>query len=272
LPNGGSLLGILHNDYGKYNVETLFSTDSALFGLRGLYHFGLPSTDDNATPANSNLAPVGLFSAGAEVYYALMNKSGGLSTGLRFTTLPTYHAFPYTMTLTLNPLMGNLSSTYAVKAGKHIALCSRFDFNFYSYESGVMLGAELWRLRRKPSLLQKVERIEERSDIPPSAVNIHDVTIDPGMEKVAAQNNPKAVSTTQNNSLLKSLEHGFISQSPSDEDVAGVLKARVDQDWRIGLVWEGRFKELLVTVGGSLDLKKRERVFSRFGVEVQFST
>lgn len=176
------------------------------------------------------------------------------------------------MTLTLNPLMGNLSSTYAVKAGKHIALCSRFDFNFYSYESGVMLGAELWRLKKKPSLLQKVEQIAEHSDIPPSAVSLDDLTINPGMEKLAAQNATNVASTSQNNSLLKSLEHGFIPQSPSDEDVAGVLKARVDQDWRIGLVWEGRFKELLVTVGGSLDLKRRERVFSRFGVEVQFSS
>jgi mitochondrial distribution and morphology protein 10 len=276
LPNGGSLLGVLHNDYGKYSIETLFSTDSALLGVRGLYHFGQSSLEDDASTDTPLPEPVSLFSAGAELYYALLNKSGGLSTGLRFTTLPTYHAFPYTMTLTLNPLMGNLSSTYAVKAGKHIALCSRFDFNFYSYESGVMLGAELWRLRRRPSLttLQKVEKVAETLEIPPSAVSIDDVTVNPGMERVAEEQEivPVENSTSVTGGLLQSLEHGFISQAPDDGDVAGVLKARIDQDWRIGLVWEGRFKEMLVTVGGSLDLKRRERVVSGLGIELQYSS
>jgi len=221
-----------------------------------------------------------LFSAGAEVYYALLNKSGGLSTGLRFTTLPKYHSFPYTMTLTLNPLMGNLSSTYAVKAGPYLSLCSRFDFNFYSYESGVMLGAEIWRLRRKqaPTLLQKMEHIVETAHIPPSAVSIDDVTYNPALENMAAEQELVGLQETTPlvaagpGRLLKSLDHGFVSMAPDDEDVAGVLKARLDQDWRVGLVWEARFKEMLVTVGGSLDLKRRERVFSGIGVQLQYSS
>jgi mitochondrial distribution and morphology protein 10 len=269
----------LHNDYGKYSLETVFSTDSALLGMRGLYHFGRSISDDDTERNPPNSPPVSLFSMGAELYYALLNKSGGLSTGLRFTTLPTYHSFPYTMTLTLNPLMGNLSSTYAVKAGQHISLCSRFDFNFYSYESGVMLGAELWRMRRKPSLniLQKLEHVAEKLDVPPSAVSIDDVAINPGAEAVAAAQEARLA--TDNVSiphisrrLLQSLEYGFVSQAPDDDDVAGVLKARIDQDWRIGLVWEGRFKEMLVTVGSSLDLKRRDRIFAGIGVELQYSS
>lgn len=55
------------------------------------------------------------------------------------------------MTLTVNPLMGNLSSTYAAKAGPHLALCSQFDFNVYSYESEVAVGMELWQLRQTPA-------------------------------------------------------------------------------------------------------------------------
>jgi len=258
LPNGGSLLSSIHNDYGNYSLETLFSTDSALLGLRGLYHFGHSLITDHEVPE-----PVSLFSLGAELYYALLNKSGGISTGLRFTTLPAYHSFPYTMTLTLNPLMGSLSSTYAVKAGRYLSLCSRFDFNFYSYESGVMLGLELWRLRRKSSLTisKNVENAVDKPDVPLGAISLDDLTM-----------NSNVGIRTIPNSLLKSLEHGFISQSPDDQDVAGVLKARIDQDGRLGLVWEGRFKELLVTVGGSLDLKKRDRVFSGIGVELQYST
>jgi distribution and morphology protein 10 len=263
LPNGGSLLGIVHNDYGKYSLDTLFSTDSALLGVRGLYHF-TPSNDEEKPQTE----PVGLFSMGAEVYYALLNKSGGLSTAFRFTTLPNYHSFPYTMTVTLNPLMGNLSSTYSVKAGKYLSLCSRFDFNFYSYASGVVLGAELWRLKRKPSLtvLQKVEQVADRLDIPPSAVSLDDFTINPATEKAADAVNLKP------KSVLQSLDYGFVSQAPDEEDVAGVLKARIDQDWKIGLVWEGRFKELLVTVGGSLNLKRKRQIFSGFGIELQYSS
>ncbi|KAH6724055.1 mitochondrial distribution and morphology protein 10 [Leptodontidium sp. MPI-SDFR-AT-0119] len=62
-----------------------------------------------------------------------------------------------------NPLMGNLSTAYTVKAGKNLALCIKFDFNVYSYESGVMLGCELWKMKakipkeRKRNILAKLE-------------------------------------------------------------------------------------------------------------------
>ena len=55
-------------------------------------------------------------------------------------------------------------------------------------------------------------------------------------------------------------------------DSGGVLKARVDQDWRIGLIWEGKFKELLYTVGASVDIKKRERIFTGLGIELRYSS
>jgi len=153
LPNGGSVLALLQSDCGKYSTEYLYSTDSALLGVRGLYNFGpdprhpdrRPSTQPPAHPWDHQN---GRLSAGAEAYFSPLNKSGGISTGLRFTTLPVHAGFPYIMTLTINPLMGNLSSTYAVKAGANLALCSRFDFNVYSYESDVMIGLELWQRKR----------------------------------------------------------------------------------------------------------------------------
>ena len=62
------------------------------------------------------------------------------------------------------------------------------------------------------------------------------------------------------------------AESEREEDVAGVLKARVDQNWRIGLLWEGRVKDLLFTLGASFDLKKREQVLRTVGLEVQYSS
>lgn len=131
------------------------------------------------------------------------------------------------MTLTLNPLMGNLSSTYAVKAGPNLALCSRFDFNFYSYESELQLGCELWRRRNTADTEWAAKKLGPDGDR---------------------------------------------SMVSPDDDVAGVLKAKVDQDWRIGVLWEGRIKELLFTLGASLNLKKRDQIFRSVGLELQYSS
>ncbi|KAJ4323323.1 Mitochondrial distribution and morphology protein 10 [Neodidymelliopsis sp. IMI 364377] len=229
LNNGGTILALLQNDVGKYSTEYMYSTDSALMGVRGLYNFGPDPRKAPTEPTHvDQVEPVhGRFSAGAELYYGLLNKSGGISTGLRFTTLPNHPGFPYTMTLTLNPLMGNLSSTYSVKAGSSLALCSRFDFNFYSYESELQLGCELWRRR----------------------------------------------SNTDVEWAVKKLRPDWKQRTTSpDDDVSGVLKARVDQDWRIGVLWEGRIKDLLFTLGASLDLKKREQIFRAVGIELQYSS
>ncbi|EME86700.1 uncharacterized protein MYCFIDRAFT_77471 [Pseudocercospora fijiensis CIRAD86] len=229
LPSGGTILAVLQNDCGKYSTEYLYSTDSALLGVRGLYNFGYdprfpehqPSTRAPAHPWDHQN---GRLSLGAEAYFSPLNKSGGLSTGLRFTTLPIHTGFPYTMALTVNPLMGGLSSSYAVKAGPNLALCSRFDFNFYSYESDVVVGMELWQ-RRQAS--PEVSWAEQK--------------LRPGWTK-------------------------------HDDDVTGVLKARMDNHGRLGLLWECRFKELLLSLGAGFDLRQKERMIGRVGVEVSYSS
>ena len=260
LPHGGNILALLQTDVGRYSTECLYSTDSALFGVRGLYNFGaFPSIDPSSKPATYTSEtggtssghslgdgsirldarpPHGQFSAGAELYYGALNASGGLSTGFRFSTLPAHTGFPYTMTLTLNPLMGNLSSTYAVKAGENVALCSRFDFNVYSYESELQMGCEIWRLKRA------------------------------GLSKF-----PKEQEGTRDIGHLASLDKSVSSQQrPAEDDVTGVLKARVDQNWNVGVLWEGRIKELLFSIGAGFDLRKRDQIFRAIGLEVQYSS
>jgi mitochondrial distribution and morphology protein 10 len=264
LPNGGTILGLVQNDHGKFSTEYLYSTDSALLGVRGLYNFGPDLQKEDVVTLNPSDTPeemystplipsAGLFSAGAELYYGLLNKSGGLSTGLRFTTLPSHTSFPYTMTLTLNPLMGNLSSTYSVKAGPHLAFSSRFDFNFYSYESGVLVGLELWRMRR-PNGGKDVEWARKK-------------LIQEPWEKPSGDKFSSDLTDTSLDALSFSR-----TRIKEDEDVAGVLKARIDQNWRIGLLWEGRFKELLFSVGTSIDLKRKDQIFRGLGLEVQYSS
>jgi len=273
------VLALLQQDNGKFSSEYLYSTDSALLGVRGLYNFGLdprqitPSGDASAGDRGGSVstAPVsraatphqyGRFSAGVELYYGILNKSGGMSTGLRFTTLPRHTGFPYTMTLTLNPLMGNVSSTYAVKAGRNVALCSQFDFNFYSYESDLRLGVELWRRKRRTDGGGEGEGVEwaERMIRPEwrerMVVALAGATAADLKPILASKLPPTATGT-----LIT-----------PDEDVSGVVKARWDQNWRVGLLWEGRIKELLFSMGVSCDLKRREQIFTAVGAELQYSS
>ncbi|KAK4692209.1 hypothetical protein P7C71_g4946, partial [Lecanoromycetidae sp. Uapishka_2] len=252
LPNGGTILAHLQHDAAKHNTEYIYSTDSALFGVRGLYNFGPDpppthpvfesSPDPTIATANEAAAlatayapsqPHGRFSAGGEIYYGLLNKSGGISTGLRFATLPSHTGFPYTMTLTLNPLMGNLSSTYSVLASPMLTLCSRFDFNVYSYESELHVGTELWRQKSK-SVTQDLAWARQKMGLPV----LHDSTL----------------------------------SKNAQEDMAGCLKARLDQRGGLGVLWEGRVKELLYSCGVIVDPRDGENMVRGFGIEVQYSS
>lgn len=261
LPNGGSVLAQLQNDYGKYSTEYLYSTDSALLGIRGLYNFGsdprslpsdfssqLLSSTSPLLASQSTNSPAGRLSAGAELYFSPLNKSGGVSTGVRFTTLPAHTGFPYTMTLTLNPLMGNIAASYAVKAGADLALSSKFGFNIYSYESDVQLGLELWK-RRAGDPLGSAQAAWARRRI---------------SENTSWKDAAYEDIVTQDQNAEKSKK--------TEEQVDGVLKARVDQNWKIGVLWEGRIKELLVSIGADVDLKRRDRVLGSVGLEVSYSS
>ncbi|KAL8940016.1 MAG: hypothetical protein Q9216_003039 [Gyalolechia sp. 2 TL-2023] len=267
LPNGGSALALLAQDRGKWSAEYMYSTDSALFGARGLYNFGpdprttgeeetvlAPAIEEGAamvpraTVARGNGSEakeqVSRCSAGAEVYYGLLNKSGGMSTGFRFATLPAHTGFPYTMTLTLNPLMGNMSSSYSVRAGELLNFSSRFDFNVYSYESGVVMGMELWRLRDLCGL-DGMPSLEEEKRLAQAKR-----TIEIGRRK------------------------GLFDEEDitGGNDVAGCLKARIDQRGNVGLLWEGRVKELVYSCGASIDLRGGKDIVNGVGLELQYSS
>ncbi|KAL7946712.1 hypothetical protein V8C42DRAFT_352265 [Trichoderma barbatum] len=161
LRNGGTALGLLQYDVGSYALEGLASTDGGLLGFRGVYNFGgdlsskkqlqnsAVSTTENGNGyggGNGDKERIyGRFSTGGEIYYGTLNKSGGISIGARFATLPDHKGTPLSATLTLNPLMGNIAASYAVMAGKDCSLATRMEFNIFSYESSWAVGMELWR-------------------------------------------------------------------------------------------------------------------------------
>jgi mitochondrial distribution and morphology protein 10 len=269
--NGGTLLGLAQYDVGRYSMEGLYSSDGGLLGFRGIYNFGGDAEDsehgpsslsgDESAQTSEREKIYGRFSAGGEIYYGTLNKSGGASLGARFATLPAHRGTPLTATVTLNPLMGSISASYAVVAGKHCSLATRMDFNVYSYESAWAVGMELWRngigraaLGGAKSVASSAvpEKRKERSFQAKLEWRLDDEetlgSLMPGSKAIDSQLEPK-----------------------KEDEYAGVLKARLDQSLRIGLLWEGRLQSLLFSLGSSIDLRKPDQPFRTLGLEIQFS-
>ena len=258
LRNGGTVLGLAQYDVGKYALEGLASSDGGLLGFRGVYNFGgdaenpsAPRLSDNGNGERERI--YGRFSTGGEFYYGTLNKSGGISLGTRFATLPSHTGTPLSATLTLNPLMGNISASYAVVAGRHCSLATRMEFNVFSYESAWAIGMELWRK--------------------PFTRPVLDEDVDPGRPKERSfqaklewrLDEPEPV-------IVKPPKEEIDPDKPEEEKYAGVLKTRLDQNLRIGVLWEGRVKSLLFSLGSGIDLRKLDKPFRTLGLEIQFSS
>ncbi|KAL3474138.1 hypothetical protein BJX99DRAFT_185633 [Aspergillus californicus] len=233
-----TLLTQLFHDTGKYSNEYLFSTDNSLFGWRGLWNFGPDPRLHKEVPRLS------LLSAGAEAYYSPVSSLIGMSTGLRFSTLPAatdpksssssnntstpISTFPYTLTLTLTPLTGSLSTSYSLRASPNLSFSSRFGFNVYSWESEMVAGCELWR-KSKNLPIQPTEPDDDGLEWARLKIRDWDPT---AFLPIPASEPP--------------------APKHEDENRESVLKIRVDQSWNVRLLWEGRVKELLVSAGVGL--------------------
>ncbi|KAG5650026.1 Mitochondrial distribution and morphology protein 10 [Sphagnurus paluster] len=245
---GGDVSNIMLNlqhDVGKWSTEYTWSAEDSMWGVRVLHNFGrlgipIEPTDDNSSISGSRagLKRVdeedavegglkGRVSVGAELYFSAKEKSAGVSTGIRFTTLPdaTPPSFqvpstssplslaskghlaqpPTTITALFNPMLGHLSGAYSAQVSRDLCLSSRFDFNVYSFESEWTMGAEWW-IRRSP------------------LVELH------AKESLPSQL-PLAKPPT--------LDH------ESSSGVHGVVKARASTNNDISLMWEGRVRNML---------------------------
>ncbi|CRK26447.1 hypothetical protein BN1708_004176 [Verticillium longisporum] len=288
LRSGGTLLGLAHYDVGRYAVEGLASSDGGLLGLRGIYNFGgdaeatdasvnvhaVTTTNTQATGSSSSKDDAareriyGRFSTGGEIYYGTLNKSGGMSVGARFATLPSHQGTPLTTTLTINPLMGNISATY---------------------ESDWAVGLELWRKRvvraamdpalsaerlvRERSFRAKMEWRADDPLLPPETVlvPVAKPTRDGPRERSFEAKLAWRLDDDDNNDDDDGSKWGT-KTTPQDDEYTGVIKARLDQNLRIGILWEGRAKSLLFSLGSGIDLRSLDSPFRTVGAEIQFSS
>ncbi|KAF4997756.1 hypothetical protein FDECE_11978 [Fusarium decemcellulare] len=262
LRNGGTVLGLAQYDVGKYALEGLASSDGGLLGFRGVYNFGGDAEDPSAPKHSDNgngdrERVYGRFSTGGEIYYGTLNKSGGISLGTRFATLPAHKGTPLSATLTLNPLMGNISASYAVVAGRHCSLATRMEFNVFSYESSWAIGMELWRKPFTRPVLDDEDISPPRPKERSFQAKLEWRLDDP--EPVVVKPPPPPKEETD-------------PDKPEEEKYAGVLKTRLDQNLRIGVLWEGRVKSLLFSLGSGIDLRKLDKPFRTLGLEIQFSS
>lgn len=167
----------LQHDTGRWSTEYSYALGDGMWGVRGLYNFGRwgePGAASTALPVSPTVGgagpetreravdeedemPAGLkgrWSAGGEIYFSAQERSAGVSTGVRFTTIPESAGgppqSPTYISATINPIMGQLSTAYAVQVGRDASLASRFDFNLYSYDADLTVGGE-WFQRRTPA-------------------------------------------------------------------------------------------------------------------------
>lgn len=252
--NPSNIMFSLQHDIGKWCTEYTWSADDGMWGVRVLHNFGRlgssveppeesatgprPKRVDEEDATGGGLK--GRVSAGAEVYVSAKEKSAGVSLGVRFTTLPGTGLSsqtrgpaqpPTTITGLFNPMMGHLSAAYAARVSRDLSLCSRFDFNVYSYDSEWTMGAEWWMRRSLPQSPSHGERT--RASFLPA-------------ERWDQQ--PSTMAT----------------------DLRGVVKARVSTNNNVALLWEGRLKQMLVSLGVISDLSSRSKPIKAIGLELSY--
>ncbi|KAK0206159.1 mitochondrial distribution and morphology protein 10 [Desarmillaria ectypa] len=257
----------LQHDVGKWCSEYTWSAEDGMLGVKVLHNFGRLASDSSTSDDSDKGASVGVkrideedaiegglkgrLSAGAEIYFSAKEKSAGVSTGIRFSTLPdaTPPSFqlpssissplpgpspknlpspPTTITALFNPMLGHLSGAYSARISRDVALSSRFDFNVYSYESEWTMGAEWWL--RRPPLESNDDEDDNSLPILPSEAKPN---IEPGQ-------------------------------------VQGVVKARASTNNDVSIMWEGRVRNMLVSLGVVSDLSNRSKPIKAIGLELSY--
>ncbi|BEJ08070.1 hypothetical protein CcaverHIS641_0501550 [Cutaneotrichosporon cavernicola] len=265
-----NLLVALQHDTGMYSGEYTYSAADGMCGVRGLYNFGW-----GKETVGEGMR--GRFSAGGEVYLSVKQRSAGISTGVRYTSLPSQSqggppSPPTTITLLYNPLIGALSASYAAQVSPHVSMATRFGVNVYSYESDFAIGGEWWVGRRGRQ--RQVELSPEaRLQIAKHASiggRLRDEPGEPG------EPGPEAVSTAavvvdgdEAQLEAQARRDARVLDDPDERD--GVLKARLSGNWSLALLYEARIRKSLVSVGLVSDVfGGTGRAIRGVGLEVQY--
>ncbi|KAF7794530.1 hypothetical protein EIP86_005664 [Pleurotus ostreatoroseus] len=257
----------LQHDTGRWCTEYTYSAEDGMWGVRCLHNFGkIGATPidppDDTSKGSSKPKRIdeedamegglkGRISAGAELYLSRQEKSAGVTAGVRFTTLPDatppsyqlpasdaisspreFSQPPTTITALFNPIIGHITGAYAARVSRDLSMCSRFDFNVYSYESEWTIGAEWWTRRRAK----------------PASLDPHNLP-DPSMPTLPGTAVPP--------------------ERPLEE-ISGVVKAKASTSTEVSLMWEGRVRNLLVSLGVVSNLARTAKPIKAIGLELSY--
>lgn len=114
----------IHGLMAEWTIEKPEDGNGYWTGTRLIYHF--PRFDSIR------------FSAGGEGYYSISEKTGAVSLGAKAIIQDSYR-----LMTTWNPFMGHISGHYCVPFGQFLQFATRYDYNYYSYESDVSAGLTL---------------------------------------------------------------------------------------------------------------------------------
>ncbi|KAH3901724.1 uncharacterized protein SCODWIG_01991 [Saccharomycodes ludwigii] len=121
--------------------ELCYSSPESLIGYRTLYTFPLMPSPD--MPSILHYDEISL---GGELWLGFKNLIPNCSLSLRYKTRTGKRNRPLNFTISFNPLLGHLSSTFGLinlvnkDPIKTLGVFSKYDFNVYSLESNISLG------------------------------------------------------------------------------------------------------------------------------------
>lgn len=289
-PGTTHLLLTLQRQCATRMSEYSYSLDDALWGARFLQHV-------------RQLRDGSVVRAGAEAFFSIAEKSAGVSVGLRCamphgaaSTLGwAASACPAVASVTLNPMMGYLRAAYAARIDDDLLLCTRYDFNVYSYQSDWAVGIE-YKLRRigddedVPSLAMRERLGVWASPQGNAAVSLREAPL----PLEAGPASTPADSTTAAVPEARPLRVADKKHSPTSVDILpslssrtprrardgteepgslgsarmGALKARLSASGLFSLLWEGYWRRCLVSVG--LRSQLPTPASSVLGVEIMY--
>lgn len=290
----GTIVVYLQNNNPKFSRELIFSTNEALLGFRCIYNFGGQSKSFLHNPHIIPKFDNSVVSLGTEIWYAAMTMSPGLSTSFRYSTRSTSTGKPLTMTLSCNPILGHISSTYNVKTSVSSTFCSKYDFNVFSYASNLSLGFELYNFSKLPSIFNnnlphpyhnyhQINELGQVGDKIPlgsytyrNPHNPDNVIINPiqnlddfyHINPTLLPKDPK-ISNVANETVMTAFQNLV-----NDSDFSSVIKASTSLNDRVvKLLWEGRCKDFLVSTGVKININRTTNFpeFNRFGITFSYS-
>jgi distribution and morphology protein 10 len=302
--------------------------------------------------ANATTYP-STFSAGCELWYSIGSVSPGVSVAARYTTyldsmrylidsFPTYkppfintptriqsnggnqtiNSIPYaisaihplTFTIAVNPLLGTVVSTYAIKSDLHykkqdsldsekffstgklgLVLSSKYQFNIYSYDSDLILGAQILRSKifsenvskvedkerskistpkvnekRKPGSSPKMptekkminkekkQSIDEESQDsvhPLSQISPHNIVYKVTEDAYNESNKTSLTTTNQIKSISQETPSDYITRTDNDDYISSFKLSGSVTKMNLRVSWEGKFHDWLISSGASVDMR-----------------